>query len=89
MAGVSARESSAPVLVAPDSFKGTFSAIEVAEAIASGAEAAGAVADRLPIADGGEGTLDALLAALGGERRSAVVADPLGRAGGGRLRAAA
>ena len=68
-----------PVLVAPDSFKGSFSAAEVAEAIAGGVEEAGGGSERLPIADGGEGTLDVLLEALGGERITATVADPLGR----------
>jgi glycerate kinase len=66
-------------LVAPDSFKGTFSAFEVAGAIARGLRAAGRDADELPVADGGEGTMDVLLAALGGERRRARVHDPLGR----------
>ena len=68
-----------PVLVAPDSFKGTFSATEVATALARGLRAGGQAAVELPVADGGEGTLDALLAALGGKRRTAMVADPLGR----------
>jgi glycerate kinase len=66
-------------LVAPDSFKGTFGAHEVAEAIAAGVEAAGAAADRCPVADGGEGTMEVLLEALGGERRQAQVHDPLRR----------
>lgn len=66
-------------LVAPDSFKGTFGAHEVAEAIAAGVEAAGATADRCPVADGGEGTMEVLLGALGGERRQAQVHDPLRR----------
>jgi len=66
-------------LVAPDSFKGTFGAAEVAEAIATGVEAAGGEADRCPVADGGEGTMAVLLGALGGERRSVRVHDPLGR----------
>jgi glycerate kinase len=68
-----------PVLVAPDSFKGTFSATEVADALARGLRAGGQEVVELPVADGGEGTLDALLAALGGERRAATVSDPLGR----------
>ena len=67
------------VLVAPDSFKGTFSAAQVAEALAAGVEEAGARADRCPVADGGEGTLDVLLAARGGEVRTAPAHDPLGR----------
>jgi glycerate kinase len=66
-------------LVAPDSFKGTFDAGAVAEAIAAGLEAGGAEADRCPVADGGEGTMDVLLGALGGERRPAAVHDPLRR----------
>jgi glycerate 2-kinase len=67
------------VLVAPDSFKGTFSATEVAAALARGLRAWWQEVVELPVADGGEGTMDALLAALGGERRTAMVADPLGR----------
>jgi glycerate kinase len=67
------------LLVAPDSFKGTFSAEQVAEAIGAGLGDGGADAILLPAADGGEGTLDVLLDALGGERRSAPAHDPLGR----------
>ncbi len=67
------------VLVAPDSFKGTFAAAQVADAIARGLERAGVVADRCPLADGGEGTRDALLAARGGRLVEAAVHDPLGR----------
>ena len=66
-------------LVAPDSFKGTFDAAAVAEAIAKGIEAAGGEADRCPVADGGEGTMAVLLGALGGELRAAQVHDPLRR----------
>ncbi|HEX5593206.1 MAG TPA: glycerate kinase [Solirubrobacterales bacterium] len=65
--------------MAPDSFKGTFGADEVAEAIADGIEAAGGEAGRCPVADGGEGTMAVLLGALGGERRSVQVSDPLRR----------
>jgi glycerate kinase len=68
-----------PALVAPDSFKGTFTAAQVAAAVAAGLRAGGQPAEELPVADGGEGTMDALLAARGGERLSATVADPLGR----------
>ena len=70
---------SLPALVAPDSFKGTFSAAEVAAAIARGLRAGGREAVELPVADGGEGTMDVLLAALGGERRTVTASDPLGR----------
>jgi glycerate 2-kinase len=64
-------------IVCPDSFKGTFTAREVAAAIAAGVREAGLEAVELPLADGGEGTLDALLA-QGGERRTVTVAGPLG-----------
>jgi glycerate 2-kinase len=69
----------ASFLVAPDSFKGTFAADAVAEAIAGGIEEGGGAAVRCPVADGGEGTMDVLLGALGGERREAAVHDPLRR----------
>ena len=54
---------SGPVLVAPDSFKGTFGAAEVAAAIADGLRAGGCEAVELPVGDGGEGTLEALVGA--------------------------
>jgi glycerate kinase len=68
------------VLVAPDSFKGTFTAVEVAAAIGRGIERAGMSADLCPVADGGEGTMEVLVHALGGERVRAAAHDPLGRA---------
>ena len=68
-----------PVLVAPDSFKGTMAADDVAEAIGRGLRSAGWPTDLAPIADGGEGTAAVLRRALGGELRSAAVHDPLGR----------
>ena len=68
------------VLVAPDSFKGTFTATEVAEAIGRGLSAAGRPVDLCPIADGGEGTMTALLTGSGAELHTAAVTDPLGRA---------
>ena len=78
-----------PVLVAPDSFKGTFRASQVAAAMGRGIEAAGlGMADLCPVADGGEGTLDVLLGALGGETGGATVHGPLGapvRAGFGLI----
>lgn len=70
---------SRPVLVAPDSFKGTMDAVEVAAAVARGLRAAGREAVELPVADGGEGTMDVLLTTLGGERHTELVSDPLGR----------
>jgi len=73
-------DSERPVLVAPDSFKGTFSAPQVAGAIGRGLERGGLMPpDLCPVADGGEGTLDALLPQLGGELVAVGVQDPLGR----------
>jgi glycerate 2-kinase len=66
-------------LVAPDSFKGTFTAAEVAAAIGRGLGSGGATADLCPLADGGEGTMDVLLGALGGEPVELSAHDPLGR----------
>src|SRR5436305_1730998 len=63
------------VLGAPDGLKGTCSAAEVAAHIARGVGAGGREAVELPIADGGEGTMDA----LGGTVHTATVSDPLGR----------
>src|SRR5579884_1741058 len=69
----------ATILVAPDAFKGTFSAAEVAEAIGRGLTAAARTVDLCPIADGGEGTLEVLLEPLSLELHTAAVSDPLGR----------
>lgn len=68
-----------PVLVAPDSFKGSFAAEEVAAAIVRGLDSAGVTTRAMPLADGGEGTGAVLRRALGGELHSALVHDPLGR----------
>nr|MDQ3319778.1 glycerate kinase [Actinomycetota bacterium] len=51
----------AAVLVAPDDFKGTLHAAEVASAVASGLRAGGLDAEELPVADGGGGTMDVLV----------------------------
>ncbi len=69
------------VLVAPDSYKGTLTSVEVARAIAAGWRRARPDDDvRLaPLADGGEGTLVAIEAAGGWTRRETDVTDPLGR----------
>jgi len=66
------------VLVCPDKFKGSLSAAEAADAIATGLKAAGADVDIAPIADGGEGTLDALVAAVGGGVMGVIARGPLG-----------
>lgn len=69
------------LLVAPDAFKGTLRASEVAAAIGHGVERAGLEPpDLCPIADGGEGTLEALVLALGGSTHGTSARDPLGRA---------
>ena len=68
------------VLIAPDKFRGTLTAVEAARAIATGWRR-GRPNDRLeevPLADGGEGTMDTLVSALGGERRTTRVRGPLG-----------
>jgi glycerate kinase len=67
------------ILVAPDAFKGTLTAAQVAEAIGRGLEQKGRPVELCPLADGGEGTLDVLVEALGGEPRKVEVSDPLGR----------
>jgi glycerate 2-kinase len=69
----------APVLVAPDKFKGTMSAAEVAAAIAEGVREGGREGEELPVADGGEGTAEALVGALGGEWVESAATDALGR----------
>ncbi len=63
-------------LASPASLKGVLSAIDAAAALVEGL---GPAARPLPVADGGEGTLDVLSAAVGGEWREAEVSDPLGR----------
>ena len=67
------------VLLCPASLKGVLSARAAAAALARGARAADAEAIEVPVADGGEGTADALHVALGGAWRQALVSDPLGR----------
>ncbi|HWI61774.1 MAG TPA: glycerate kinase [Symbiobacteriaceae bacterium] len=68
------------ILIAPDSFKGSLSAAEAAAAMARGAAAAFPAADivQLPMADGGEGTVDALVAGTGGQLVTHTVTGPLG-----------
>jgi glycerate kinase len=69
------------VLIAPDSFKGSLTSVEVAQALAHG-WARARPADLLllaPLADGGEGTIVAIAAAGGWEWRSTSAHDPIGR----------
>ncbi|HZP97722.1 MAG TPA: glycerate kinase [Candidatus Limnocylindria bacterium] len=67
------------VVIAPQSFKGSADAVAVASAIARGVRRAWprAQAVELPLADGGEGTVRALVHATGGEMRTARAHDPL------------
>ena len=67
----------APVLCCPDKFRGSLTAREAADALATGVERAGRTAVRLPLADGGEGTLD-VLCPSGRDRRTTRVTGPLG-----------
>jgi glycerate kinase len=70
------------VVLAPDKFAGTLSAVEAAAAMATG-WARRAPADELvqvPMSDGGPGFVDVLHAALGGELQAVTVADPYGAA---------
>ena len=68
------------IVVAPDSYKGSVSALGVAQAMERGILRVFPEAEvrQVPIADGGEGTVDALVAATGGEIRHAAVTGPLG-----------
>ena len=62
------------ILIAPDSFKGTLTSVEAADAMATGIKSVLPEAEiiTMPLADGGEGTLDALLPVLGGEMRDQI-----------------
>ena len=64
-------------LASPASLKGVLGAAEAASNLARGLREAGANVDELPVADGGEGTLEVLRRALGGEWRVETVSDPL------------
>jgi len=68
------------IVIAPNAFKGSLSAFDAAEAIAEGVRAAAPDADiaLVPIADGGDGTVDALVAATRGEHGTLGVRGPLG-----------
>jgi len=70
------------ILIAPDKFKSSFNAREVAENIAKGLRDVflGATIDIVPMADGGEGTAEVICDALGGSWLKCKAHDPLGRA---------
>ena len=65
------------IVTAIDSFKGSMTSMEAVRAVAQGSHRADAGAEILvrPLADGGEGTVDAFLYALGGEKKSVWVSD--------------
>jgi glycerate kinase len=67
------------VVAAPAPFKAALGPAAAATAIATGARLMGADVVEVPVADGGEGTLDALVASAGGRRVQVPVHDPLGR----------
>jgi glycerate kinase len=79
--GVDATDRPLVVLIAPDSFKGSLTSVEVARAVAVGWARARPRDEILlaPLADGGEGTLVAIEAAGGWEWRDSAATDPLGR----------
>lgn len=68
------------IIVAPDKFRGTLTARQAAEAFATGwrRQRPGDDLDLVPMADGGEGTMDALVDALSGRIERATVSGPLG-----------
>ncbi|WP_155593957.1 glycerate kinase [Lysinibacillus cavernae] len=70
------------VIISPDSYKGTLSAVEVAKSMQKGILDADQSIETviLPVADGGEGTLHSLIASTDGQYFSVNVLDPLGRA---------
>lgn len=67
------------VLIAPDSFKSTLTSIRVAEIISDVFKSSTIKTFPIPIGDGGEGTIDAILYSLGGRKKNVEVLDPLGR----------
>lgn len=70
------------IVVAPDSFKGSVTALQAANAIERGLLRvfSHATIEKIPMADGGEGTVQSLVDATGGEIKTAQVLDPLGYA---------
>ena len=68
------------IVIAPDSFKGSLTALQVAEAIEVGLRRmfTDAAIEKIPMADGGEGTVQSLVDATGGQILTAQVLDPLG-----------
>ncbi len=73
------------IIVAPDSFKGSLTSMQAAEAIERGIKKAALTSKenveiiKVPMADGGEGTVEAIISAIGGKIIQTKVLDPLGR----------
>ncbi|MDE6577524.1 MAG: glycerate kinase [Muribaculaceae bacterium] len=69
------------IIIASDSFKGSLTSRQVGEAASRGIAAVmpEAVCEIVPVADGGEGTVESVVSALGGELISVVVTDPIGK----------
>ena len=67
------------ILIVPDSFKGSLSSIQVANAIAEGIKDSQFEIEKVPMADGGEGTVDCLISAYRGRKLKDFITDPLGR----------
>ncbi len=69
------------ILVCPNAFKGSLTAAQAAASIERGLRAAlpDASVVKLPLADGGDGTLETLVEAVSGTIQTALVRDPLGR----------
>ena len=70
------------VVIAPQSFKGSISALDAAKAMEEGVLRVVSDAETVlvPVADGGDGTLETLVEATGGDIRSATVTGPIGKA---------
>ncbi|WP_110929619.1 glycerate kinase [Bacillus massiliglaciei] len=68
------------IVVAPDSFKGSLNAVEASNAIEKGIKRASreAIIEKVPLADGGEGTAETLVMATKGRQKSVYVTGPLG-----------
>src|SRR4051812_39632162 len=69
------------ILIAPDKFKGSLDAREVADNIGAGLRESlpGSIIDTMPVADGGEGTADVIRQACAGEQIICTAHDALGR----------
>ena len=66
------------IIVVPDSFKGSLSSLQVCGIITDRLKRRGHSVVQVPVADGGEGTVEAMLLAAGGEPRTDIVQGPYG-----------